>query len=210
MFYGIIQENYVYEDCLLEINLKDAISTIKKTIKNAILKLIDKIEGLLNKGKDNKIKQGLRSLLNKLKSLLTKSEKIETKEEAQELTQEVNDAKDELDDIVDRGYVDELTIGEIKAWFKENKTSDNQAGLILYKPNKNVGKVPGKIFKFIKKDILPMIEVDEHVIHLVVIDKDSDNIIARRELLFSEISEKTQQYILNDPYIKKYGYLIYD
>ena len=205
MFYGVIQEDYIFE-----FNFNDTFNNLKKKVKNAILALINKIEELLNRGKDNKIKSALKSLLNKVKSLLTKSEKIETKEEAQELTQEVNDAKEELDDIIERTYTDTLTMNDIKAWFKENKTSDNQVRMIIYKPNKNVGKVPGKIFKFIKKDIFPLFEVDEHTIYLVIVDKESGNTIARRDIIFEEMSEKVQQHILNDPGIKKYGYIIFD
>ena len=201
MFYGIIQEEYVYEDCLLEINLKDAISTIKNKIKNAILGLIDKIEGLLNKGKDNKLKQALRSLLNKVKSLLTKSEKIETKGEAQELTQEVNDAKKELDNI-ERTYTDTLTTGEFKEWFKDNITSDDQAGLIIYRPNKKVDNTSKNTFKLISQ-----FRVDKQEIHLIVADSEG-NIIARRDIMFGDMSETTQRFILNNIGINKSGCIV--
>jgi hypothetical protein len=54
-----------------------------------------------------------------------------------------------------------------------------------------------------------MFEVDEHTIYLVIVDKDS-NTITRRDITFEEMSEKVQQYILNDPGIKKYGYIVFD
>jgi hypothetical protein len=83
MFYGITQEDYVYEDYVLqEIDFKGAIDTVKKKVKNAIISFIRKIEGLLSKGKDNKIKSALRSLLQKVRKLLGDTENIETEADA--------------------------------------------------------------------------------------------------------------------------------
>ena len=94
MFYGVIQEEYLYE-----FNFKDTIANLKKKIKAAILAFINKIEGLLNKGKDNKIKQLLRSLLEKVKKLLGVTEKAENKEDLEEVTNELNDYRKEFEDI---------------------------------------------------------------------------------------------------------------
>jgi hypothetical protein len=99
MFYGIIQEDYLYE-----FNFSEALDKLKQRIKNAILSLIDKIEFVLNKGKDNKIKQLLRSLLGKVKGLLTKADKIQNKDDAEKTADELIKCKDEFKNLNDVEY----------------------------------------------------------------------------------------------------------
>ena len=91
MFYGVIKEEYIFE-----FDFKDTFNNLKKKVKNAILALINKIEELLNKGKDNKIKSALKSLLNKVKKLLGVTEKTENKEDLEKITKELEDYRHEL------------------------------------------------------------------------------------------------------------------
>ena len=91
MFYGVIKEEYIFE-----FDFKDTFNNLKKKVKNAILALINKIEELLNKGKDNKIKSALKSLLSKVKKLLGITEKTENKEDLEKITKELEDYRHEL------------------------------------------------------------------------------------------------------------------
>ena len=81
MFYGVIHEDY---EIIYEINFKEAISSIKNKIKKAIIALIDKIDGFLDKCKDGKIKSALKGLLSKVRNLLTKSNKISNQQDAKD------------------------------------------------------------------------------------------------------------------------------
>ena len=94
MFYGVIQE-----ECLQEIDLKGAIDTIKKKIKNAILSFIDKIDNFLDKCKDSKIKSALKTLLAKVKKLLGASDNISSQEDAKKVSDDLKDCKEEFEDI---------------------------------------------------------------------------------------------------------------
>jgi hypothetical protein len=97
MFYGIIQEEYIFE-----FDFNDSFNNLKKKVKNAIISFINKVEELLNRGKDNKIKQALRYLFNKAKKLLGVTEKTENKEDLEKITKELEDYRHELDSFKNR------------------------------------------------------------------------------------------------------------
>ena len=195
MFYGIIQEDYLYEDYILqEIDFKGAIDTVKKKVKNAIISFIRKIESLLSKGKDNKIKSALRSLLQKVRKLLGDTENIETEADAKKINDSLNEYREELKEI-EHEYVGTLTWDNLRSWLKENMKEDGDKGLIIYRPDENVGVTTGKIFKFIKKqdNFLKLYKVDPHIIHLVVYNKIKDEIIAAKDIGFNELELKAQE-----------------
>ena len=91
MFYGVIQEEYIFE-----FNFNDTFNNLKRKVKNAILAFINKVEELLNRGKDNKVKYALRSLLKKVKRLLGLIDEAKEKEELENITKELKDYQYEL------------------------------------------------------------------------------------------------------------------
>jgi hypothetical protein len=195
MFYGIIHEEYLYEDYVLqEIDFKGAIDTVKKKVKNAIISFIRKIEGLLSKGKDNKIKSALRSLLQKVRKLLGDTENIETEADAKKINNSLNEYREELKEI-EHEYVGTLTWDNLRSWLRENMKEDGDHGLIIYRPDENVGVTSGKILKFIKKEdkYLKIFKVDPHIIHLIVYNEVKDKIIARKDIGFNKLELKTQE-----------------
>ena len=119
MFYGVLQEEYIYEDYILqEIDLKGAVKTVIKKIKNAILSLINKIDKFLDKCKDSKVKSIMKSLLSKVKKLLGDTENIETEADAKKV-------KDEYQ-----------KYGEEFNKFTKNKTSKDSSEDGSFKPSR--------------------------------------------------------------------------
>lgn len=83
---------------LVQEGIIDTFKSIIDSIKKAIVNLIDKINGWLDKHPDSKVAQGLKSILTKLKNLLTKADNIKSKEDAEEVKNEVNDIEFDIVD----------------------------------------------------------------------------------------------------------------
>ena len=86
MFYGIVEECYLYE-----FNFKEAKDILKQRIKNAILRFIDKIDAWLDKHKDSKIKSLIQSLLQKVRKLLVRCDGIETESDAKAVVKDLDE-----------------------------------------------------------------------------------------------------------------------
>ena len=202
MFYGVLQEEYLYE-----FDLKGAIDTIKKKIKNAILSFIDKIELVLNKGKDNKIKQLLRSLLKKVKGLLTKADKIQNKDDAEQTADELIKCKDEFKNLSDVAY----------KHYKEAITKKNSRNarimihyeLLLNYPNftsadsmykiykttfpDHIGDAGMKLFERYKKRIIDEKINPEHALgHMSTIFNFYEQI---NDTIYNDLKQRTAEYI---------------
>lgn len=115
MFYGVVQEEYLYE-----IDFKQAISVVKYKIKNAILRFIDKIDAWLDNHKDSKIKSLIQSLLQNARKLLVRCKDIETESDAKfiakELDEYIENFKESTDIKLDHVdvHLDEKDIDKIK------------------------------------------------------------------------------------------------
>lgn len=88
---------------------------------------------------------------------------------------------DEEEKEIERIFVDELNVGEIKEWFAEKIVSDKTKGIILYPTKENI-----------KKWKLKMPKCDNMLIQLIV-DSDNDKVVARREIGFSVLSDKMKE-----------------
>ena len=89
----------LHPELLEEFDLKSSIENIKKTLKRAIINLINKIDEFLDKCKDSKIKTTCKNLLSKLKNLLTKSDHMDRMEEFEKAKEEVNEYSKEFENI---------------------------------------------------------------------------------------------------------------
>ena len=92
-----IFENYNKIDLLLEFDLTDSLKNLKERIIKIFISLIDRIQRLVNKMKDGKIKSKLTSLLTRAKNGLRKSKTVENTEDVKELKQEAEEIKEEID-----------------------------------------------------------------------------------------------------------------
>jgi len=119
MFYGIIQEEYLYE-----IDFKQAISVVKLKIKNAILRFIDRVDAWLDKHKDSKIKSFIQSLLQGVRKLLVRCKGIETETDAKFVYKELDNYREQFKDSTDIKinhvdvHVPEDTLNKIKDYCK--------------------------------------------------------------------------------------------
>jgi hypothetical protein len=96
MYFGECLNNQI----IYEFNFKEALSTLKNKIKQAILKFLDKLENWLKKGKDNKVKQFVLGLVQKTKKLLTKVDKANTQDKCKEVSDELNKYSKEFNEKV--------------------------------------------------------------------------------------------------------------
>lgn len=87
-------------------------------------------------------------------------------------------SKKESGEDVERIFVDELNIGEIKKWFVDKLTDDNKKGVIFYPTEENTEKWKVK-----------MPENKNQLIQIVY-DVDADKVVEYREIAFTELSEK--------------------
>jgi len=87
---------------------------------------------------------------------------------------------------VERMYIDDLNVIEIKKWFKEKMISNNCQGVLLYPTSNNIEKWN------IKLD-----EKNENMIIQVVYDKSKDIVLDYREVFFENLSENLKK-LLDD------------
>ena len=128
----------LHPELLEEFDLKGSIENIKKTLKRAIISLINKIDEFLDRCKDSKIKSICKNLLSKLRNLLTKSDHMSRMEEFEKAKKEVNEYGKEFENIrLDNGrfreaideavkmsmdiYHGRTTLSEVKEKIKEMK-----------------------------------------------------------------------------------------
>lgn len=82
---------------------------------------------------------------------------------------------------IERIFVDELNMGEVKKWFMDKITSDSLKGCIFYPTKENSEK--WKIKTPEQKNMLVQ----------AVYNEDKDEIVAYREITFSEMSPKLNE-----------------
>ena len=82
---------------------------------------------------------------------------------------------------IERIFVDELNMGEVKKWFMDKITSDSLKGCIFYPTKENSEK--WKIKTPEQKNMLVQ----------AVYNEDKDEIVAYREITFSEMSPKLKE-----------------
>ena len=85
------------------------------------------------------------------------------------------------DGAIERAFVDELNMGEIKKWFVEKMTNDSLKGIVFLPTKENVDKWKVK-----------MPEQDNVLIQLIY-DEANDKVVAYREIGYAEISEKVKE-----------------
>ena len=121
MFYGVVQETYV-----TEFDIKEALAKFKKFIKDAILKFIHKVEGLLAKCKDSKVKSGIQSILDRAKKLLGETENISTKEDADKIKTEYEKCNKDLAEEVEKVEGEVLSKEETEAFINGMKSEESK------------------------------------------------------------------------------------
>lgn len=91
------------------------------------------------------------------------------------------------DSEIEKVFVDELNMGEIKKWFVEKLLNDAMKGVVFLPTNENVNKWKVK-----------MPEQDNVLIQLIY-DEANDKVIAYREVGYAEISDKLKKLLdIND------------
>lgn len=89
--------------------------------------------------------------------------------------------KEESGEPIERIFIDELNIGEIKSWFKDKLLSGNQKGVVFYPTKENTEKWKVKM------------PDNQNLLIQIVYDMDEDNVVSYREIAFSELSEKLKE-----------------
>lgn len=91
----------------------------------------------------------------------------------------------ENDSDIERIYVDEVRLGEIKNWFA-NKLSDSRKGIILYPTKENIEKWQDKKFSIKIKD-------SKNMLIQIVYDETKEEVINYREISFSNLGSKIEK-----------------
>lgn len=86
------------------------------------------------------------------------------------------------DQEIERVFVDELNMGEIKKWFAENITGDSMVGVLLLPTKENIAK--WKIKKMPSHD---------NVLVQLVYNEAEEQLVSYREVGYAEIGEKVKE-----------------
>lgn len=86
------------------------------------------------------------------------------------------------DSNVEKIYLDEVNLGEIKSWFKD-KLSENKKGVIFYPTEENIRKWKVKM------------PSSKNMLIQIVFDVDADKTTDYREISFSSLSPKFKELI---------------
>lgn len=95
-------------------------------------------------------------------------------------------SKKENGEEVEKIFVDELNIGEIKAWFKDKLLNEDQKGVVFYPTKENMEKWKVKI------------PDNENLLIQIVYDTNTDSVLSYREITFAELSEKLKELMDNN------------
>lgn len=102
--YGYLAEanpvyDYRFDDIVLEFDIKETIRAMKYKIKQAIVRFIDRINGVLDKHPNSKLAMGLKNILSKAKNLLTKTDEADNDKDIQKVKEEFDNLKQEAEDL---------------------------------------------------------------------------------------------------------------
>lgn len=92
-------------------------------------------------------------------------------------------SKKESGEEVEKIFVDELNMGEIKVWFKDKLLSEAHKGVIFYPTKENLSK-----WKIKASD-------NNNLLIQMVYDVETDSVVSYREITFMELSEKLEALI---------------
>ena len=81
----------------------------------------------------------------------------------------------------ERSYSDEVNVNEIKQWFSERITSENEVGVLFYPTEENI-----------KKWELDL-DVADNIIIQMVYNKETHDVVNYREIAFGEMSVKLKE-----------------
>jgi len=136
-----------------EINLKDTVENIKKTIKKAILSLINKIETFIdNKCKESPFKETCKRILGKLRILLTKSDHMDRMEEFEKAKEEINSYGDEFKNIESNFYESLKETIRLSHDIKDGKTTLSEVKERIKKIKQEYGKDAFNSYRLDKND----------------------------------------------------------
>jgi methionyl-tRNA synthetase len=196
MFYGVLQEEYLYE-----FDLKGTFEAIKKKVINAIIAFIEKVEGFLNKGKDNKVKQVLRSILSKAKDLLKKAKETKEEKEARKHAEYLNKLKEEFNKVTEYEAAGGVEASMITSWVREKKKllddPSKYRAVVAYKCNED------KLSK-IDKEAFDVLDVNDDFMCVFIYEKDKpSNIKFKKNIAIEDSIESNLQakLIENDGWI---------
>lgn len=85
------------------------------------------------------------------------------------------------DEKIEKVFVDEVNMGEIKKWFVDKLTSSSLKGVIFYPTKENVEKWKIKMPE------------QENALIQSVYDQNKDEVVTYREIAFSEMSSKLKE-----------------
>ena len=83
----------------------------------------------------------------------------------------------------ERTYSDELNLNEIKQWFSEKMTSENEVGVMFYPTEENLKKYDLNL------------DVSDSILIQMVYCKDTNEVVSYREIAFGEMSAKLKDLI---------------
>lgn len=87
-------------------------------------------------------------------------------------------AKREKDEAIEKVFLDEVSVGEIKNWFVGKLVDENQKGVVFYPTRENAARWNVKI------------PASSNVLIQIVYDTKQDKVTAYREIAFTELGEK--------------------
>lgn len=87
-------------------------------------------------------------------------------------------SKNEAGEEVEQIFVDKLNIGEIKSWFVGKMENENQKGVVFLPTRENTEKWKVKMPE------------NKHQIIQIVYDMNLDQVVAYRQIAFTEMSDK--------------------
>lgn len=79
---------------------------------------------------------------------------------------------------VEKIFLDEVSVGEIKNWFEGKLIDENQKGVVFYPTVENASQWKIKMPE------------ESNILMQIVYDNKTDRVVAYREITFAELSEK--------------------
>ena len=136
---------------------------------NAIIAFIEKVEGFLNKGKDNKVKQVLRSILSKAKDLLKKAKETKEEKEVRKHAENLNKLKEEYNKVTEYEAAGGVDVSMITSWIGEKKKllddPSKYRAVVAYKCNED------KLSE-IEKEAFDVLDVNDDFMCVFIYEKD--------------------------------------
>lgn len=180
------------DDIIIEFNLKDSISNMIQKLKNALVRLIEKIQNFLSKQKDSNIKTTLNDLLLKAKDLLTRTKEKDEDGIDKKVFEEFRNEYENISLLFKMisaydNFSSDLYLSDIKDYIKGKIAGNNNLVAYIGYEKDVIKDIPMKNSKY---EAVKRYKPHDDTIACFIYDKNDEVVVDYKKFGYAELDEK--------------------